>query len=102
MIFHDPPIIGLSTIISIASSHSTGEAYSYNYRHLAETTKIAEWCRKECDDLNLSPKPKKTWNRTYLFISVQTPLSFHSVNQWPFQDPKSEIPTIYEAYVSPM
>ena len=29
---------------------------------------------------------------------------FHHIspNQWPFQDPKLEVPTIYKAYVRPM
>jgi len=25
-----------------------------------------------------------------------------TINQWPFQDPKMEVPTIYKAYIRPM
>ena len=27
---------------------------------------------------------------------------FQSINQWPFQEPKLEVPTIYKAYVRPI
>ena len=35
------------------------------------------------------------WN-----VTVAGP--FHPMNQWEFQDPKLEVPTIYKAYVRPM
>ena len=27
---------------------------------------------------------------------------FQKLNQWPFQEPKLEVPTIYKAYIRPM
>ena len=41
-----------------------------------------------------SDAPMRTWG---------SPVTLESPNcQWPFQDPKLEVPTIYKAYVRPM
>ena len=39
----------------------------------------------------------------YVHWMNETPMKCESkTSQWPFQEPKPEVPTIYEAYIRPM
>jgi hypothetical protein len=46
-----------------------------------------------------TPESLNSVTQTRIFIASNL---FHQLNQWPFQEPKLEVPTIYKAYVRPM
>ena len=49
------------------------------------------------------PYQQTIWHAFFLFYLFQPTLELtNAYNQWPFQEPKLEVPTIYKAYVMPI